>query len=221
MQDEPRTNFVFVDLENRPDVDLTPLEGNPAHVFLFLGRNQPTLPSKLPEQIVRLPLPVTLIKVRVAGKNALDFALTFHLGIAVAQYPGARFWIISGDKKDFGRVVSHVTAQHVQISRHDSIGTLPFLQGVPAEAPKPVKKTGNTIVDKRTEIAARLDNPAYQSRPGSLTKLRAYLKAALGKNTSEQDVEDFIETTKSASVFTVSPKGRLEYTRKTERPLSE
>lgn len=151
-------HFVLVDFENVHDVDLATLNGYPVVVFLLIGKKQTSLSAELVKQFCQISCEVRLIKVGVIRKNALDLVLAFHLGKIVAANPWAQLHIISKDKKDFDPLVTHLKANHVSVTRHDSLATLPFVKPpakpsvIPAvkkavaDKPKPTRKTAAPFV---------------------------------------------------------------------------
>lgn len=206
------SQFVLVDFENVADVDLSPLAGQRVIVTLFLGRVS-RLKAQLVEQISTLPFEIRLIKVGVSRKNALDFVLAHHLGEMTARYPGGRFYIVSGDKRDFEPLVTHLRENHVHVSRHDDVESLPFLppQKVVVEtrvaAPPPPKPRE----DRRMKVLARLKNPANDKRPTTEKALRARIKTDLGKEATDRLVDEIFEELHTDGTFTVSAKGKIAY----------
>jgi hypothetical protein len=132
-------SFVFVDFENVPHVDFAALKDERVKVTLLIGQKNKLTPTQV-EQISRLPFEFRVIKVGAIKKNALDFALTFHLGETVSRNPNGRFYIVSGDKNDFDPLVSHLKANHVRISRHGSIAELPLLTPVKRPTKPPFRE---------------------------------------------------------------------------------
>lgn len=165
---EDTKHFVLVDFENVHDIDLATLNGHPAEVALLIGKKQPSLPAKLVEQLCQISCEVRLIKVGVIRKNALDLVLAFHLGKIVAANPRAQLHIISKDKTDFDPLVTHLKTNHVSVTRHDSLATLPFVESAAkplvlavkkaaADKPKPTRKTAAPFVAPKPSAAPAVE----------------------------------------------------------------
>jgi hypothetical protein len=162
----------------------------------------------LVEQISSLPFEVRLIKVATSRKNLLDFVLTFHLGEMTSRYPRGRYYIVSGDKKDFAPVIEHLKANHFHVSLHPDIASLPFLdQSIPAElAPAaPLKKPGaiaKPTLDRGTMIANLLLDPKTKNRPTTLPRLHARIKSDLGKDASPAKIDGVVSAIRAGGMTT-------------------
>jgi hypothetical protein len=165
------THFVLVDFENVPGIDLGILGGQPLCVTLFLGLKSKLKPA-LVEQITTLPFEVRLIKVRTTRKNLVDFVLTYHLGEMVSRYPRGHYYIVSGDKKDFDPVVAHLKDNHLHISLHPDIGSLPFLTQT-----KPVEPTNDIPPEKPAVVAKPAAGPKAVEAPKPATPPKPKLAA--------------------------------------------
>jgi hypothetical protein len=208
------THFVFVDFENVPDLDLSALTGHSVKVTLVLG-SKSKLKADLVLQIASLPFEVRLIKVGVTRKNALDFVLTFHLGETMARHPSGRFYIVSKDKNDFEPVVTHLRGNHHEVSRHDDIGSLPFVQcdgqlktPPPSQPPVALRKSA---VNPRAKVIARLKDSTRLNRPSTRKKLLAYIKADLGKGATDDDAESVVRELSDSHALTIDSNNRIEY----------
>lgn len=228
MSTNPFTHFVLVDFENRPDIDLGLIAGHPVKVTLFLGLKS-KLKSALVEQITTLPFEVRLVKIRMTKKNALDFVLTYHLGEMLARYPRGHYYIVSGDKKDFEPLVTYLQDNHVHVSRHEDIASLPFLQphkaaapatsaipAKPAAHPKPMPTTKavdpkpKPPEDRLVKLIARLRNPSA-SRPKNKARLLAHIKTAYGQKLTDDVSAQKLEELVHRGVLVIEDKDKVRY----------
>lgn len=215
---------MLVDFENRPVDDLSALTGHPVVVILFLGQKS-RIKKALVEQIETLPFEVRLIKVGVTKKNAADFVLTYHLGAIMARNPGERYYVVSGDD-DFDPVITHLTANHHPVSQHPDLASLPFLakkkstaKSKPSTAPAvpvaPVARTAaieKTALEKRCEgVIARLNNPNRSNRPGTRKSLIRHLRASLGKEASEANVDALFQRLTEQNVVKIDENEKVVY----------
>jgi len=90
-------NYVLVDGENIPDVDLGLFGDKTIHLILLFGARKSKLNVDLVEKLVEHASSVKFIRLTSPGKNALDFALAFYLGQAAASDPAATFHLVSKD----------------------------------------------------------------------------------------------------------------------------
>lgn len=213
----PPVHFVFVDFENVTEVDLAAIDGQLVHVTLLIGKNQKKIDLDLVEQIQAFAAQVKLVKVGASGHNALDLTLACYLGRAIERAPAASFAIVSKDK-DFAPMIAHLLDHEVVVARYDSFAALPFLHHrKPAVAPKsaPAAKPGpaakKPAEDRSAKVIARLKNPASRNRPSDEPALRAHLKSALGKESSESKVDDIVRRLCATGVLTIQTNGDVAY----------
>lgn len=128
----PPVNYVLIDDENVPKLDLSSIEGRTVHVILLLGPGETKLPVEQMLAMMRHAASTQLIRLEQQGKNALDFVLAFYLGRAVQMHPGAYFHLVSKDT-DYDSLIKHLEKQHIRIHKHADAPTLTF---EPGESPK-------------------------------------------------------------------------------------
>jgi hypothetical protein len=218
------THFVFVDFENVPEVDLAAIGGQPVQVTLLIGNKQKKIDLELVEQIQQFAAQVKLVKVGASGHNALDMTLACYLGRAIERAPRATFAIVSKDK-DFAPMIAHLLDHEVEVARYDSFAALPFLHhrkpvlpagrlAAPpksASGTKPVSPAKRSYEDRGARVMARLKNPQSRNRPADEAALRAHIKSALGKESSEAKVDDVVRQLREAGALTIDAKSKVAY----------
>ena len=212
-------HHVFVDFENVPSVDLSPIADLPVLVTLLIGGVQNKLDTDFVEQIHAHAAKVRFVKLSASGRNALDLALAYYLGRAVVENGQPEFHIVSRDK-DFEPLLTHLRAKNVKVSRSESFAALPFLSSsVPEPTLKerrvPQKKTSVatkvTLAGRVAKVVARLSNPQNLNRPSTERPLRAHIGTALGKESSEQRIEDVVVELCAKRVLSIDAKGGVVY----------
>lgn len=95
---------VLVDWENvQPkDKDILALVPGATHVWIFHGKTQ----KKVDAHQAAFGDNLTLIPITRAGKNALDFHLSFYMGYITSRHPEARIVVISNDQ-GYGPMLAH------------------------------------------------------------------------------------------------------------------
>jgi hypothetical protein len=225
MPTTPITHFVFVDFENVQAVDLDLIEGKPVQVILLVGKNQGKIAYELVEQIHRRATQVRLEKLTGAGHNALDLTLAYYLGRAIERAPEAHFAIVSKDK-DFEPMIAHVVAQGIQVKRHDSFATLPFLPQPKPAKPRPAKAPrsgkGNPVpaapvlpkdppADDRFErLITRLRNN-QAPRPKKRASLLARIKTDFGNKLTDLEAEEKLGQLIDLNVVEIDQAGKVMY----------
>lgn len=140
-----RINYVLIDHENVQPADLDMLQLGPFKIKLFLGPGQNKLSTTLAISMQRLGDDAEYIQVATAGKNALDFHLSFYIGQLSARQPTAFFHIISKDG-GFDPLIQHLRARGIAAHRCDSIAAIPLFKALksspsaPPSTPQPAQR---------------------------------------------------------------------------------
>ncbi len=217
-------HHVFVDFENVPVIDLDGIGGRPVEVILLLGKSQKRLELPLVQQIHQQASQVRMIEMNASGKNALDFALSFHLGRAVAGCPATDFFHIVSRDKGFDPLISHLRQGGILIVRHDSF-VLPAVLAVgtpatpsggrpvarPAAAPDRATLADRaTVVDRVTALAIRLRKSAA-NRPKRKVTLLSLIGAQFRGQLREGEAAEIVEALIRSGIITVDPKDKVAY----------
>ena len=90
----------LIDFENVKSKGLTGIEqlGADDKVIIFYGENSDTISFEMHCKVMTSSADIEYLKVRVGGKNALDFQLSTLLGYLLAKELYTHIFIISGDK---------------------------------------------------------------------------------------------------------------------------
>jgi hypothetical protein len=135
----------------------------------------------------------------------------------MARHPGERYYVISGDG-DFEPVISHLTGNHHHVSRHAEIALLPFLRkrkpAPPRKVTAPTKARAaakKPVQDRRTKVISRLKNPANRSRPTDESALRAYLKTALGKTSTDDRIDEVVQSLLGDGTLAIAANEKVTY----------
>ncbi|OPH39580.1 PIN domain-containing protein [Moraxella equi] len=87
----------LIDYENIQPNDFNRLNPNQCQIWLFVGKNQTTLPISFSEAQAQFGKAFHLIQVPKSGKNALDFILSSEMGRIIENNPNDEFLIVSKD----------------------------------------------------------------------------------------------------------------------------
>lgn len=117
-----RTNYVLIDYENKPQVDIDAIEKAlpGAQVMLFVGAVQKCLPTELVVKILNLNGRGHIIHNEVPGKNAVDMVIAMRVAELAAEHPTAYFHIVSADK-DFDALIGILKTRKRLGKRHSSV----------------------------------------------------------------------------------------------------
>ncbi|MFO1439641.1 MAG: PIN domain-containing protein [Verrucomicrobiaceae bacterium] len=203
----PPVNYVLIDDENVPKLDLSAIEGKTVHVILLLGPKKATLPMEQLLAMTKQVASTQLIWLENGGDNALDFALVYYLGRAVQMHPGASFHIVSRDK-DYNSLIKHLKNQDIHIQRHPDATTLTFgPPRNPVEMPvPPAPQNLKSAEDMLSYLRRQTENT-----PKTHKKLSNYIKAHLGEDMTDAHVENVILKLEKDGHVSFDEQGRATY----------
>lgn len=159
-----QSTHVLVDWENvQPkDVEILALVPDASDVWIFHGKQQ----KKVDANQKAFSDHLTLVPVSRAGKNALDFHLSFYMGYITSRNPDARFVVIANDQ-GYGPMLDHAKELGF-VARQVGFGPTPkktTTKRASAATPKAVSKTSVASV-KPVAKAATKKTPSNKAVPG-------------------------------------------------------
>ena len=153
----PNTH-IFIDYENIQPNDLGLINGASHLLRVFLGPNQNKLPLSMVSALQPLGDRAEYVQLESGGPNALDFYISFNLGVAATQHADDSFAIVSKDTGfdpmvrqlqkrglDVRRVVSIAEAVQTDSSNHME-SAIADLHRRGTSRPRTVKTLTSTLV---------------------------------------------------------------------------
>jgi hypothetical protein len=214
-------NHVFVDFENVHEIAPGIIGSKAVSFTLLLGSRQTKLEASLVEKLLEHAASVQLVRLTSPGKNALDFALAYYLGRAVAADPTGSFHIVSKDA-GYDPLIEHLRSRHIRARRHDNFATLTFAETVklpirtplataPRQKPQAKPEVQLPLLEERaTQVLEHL-RKASTNRPRNRKKLVSFISAHLGQNTTEAEASNHIESLRLARQLDIDEKGAVSY----------
>ncbi|RIA36192.1 hypothetical protein DFO61_0654 [Ectopseudomonas oleovorans] len=194
-----RVNYVFIDYENVQATSLRLLQPDHFKLRVFLGPNNTKLPTELVTAIHRLHDRAEYIQMDTPGANALDFHITYYMGVLSAEDPAGYYHIISKDK-GFDPLIKHLKSRGITVIRSESIEQMPCFRPTAPTPPQPVpaKKTQAQSVTVRKDDVFSLvvaDLVARKSsRPRTIKTLKSTIHAKVGKDHALSEIEAIYRT---------------------------
>jgi hypothetical protein len=217
-----------VDYENVHEIDSTVIGNKAVSFTLLLGAKQTKLNADLVEKLLQHAASVQLVRLTSSGKNALDFALTYYVGRAVAADPSGYFHIISKDG-GYDALIEHLRSKQVHIHRHNDFAALPFSAPAkphaatpkptpPPTVPKPKSPPRSKVQASAKAVADDLEKRVLEhlrkpttTRPRTKKKLASFLIAYLGHKITEDEVLTLIGNIGQAGHLFIDDKGEVTY----------
>lgn len=122
-----RTNYVLIDFESLQPELIAALNLEHFRVLVFMGANQPKVSVEFASMLQPLGARATYLRISGAGRNALDFHITFYIGELLAKDPTAVFHVISADG-GYDPLIQHLRDRQVFAYRHKSVGEIPHVK---------------------------------------------------------------------------------------------
>lgn len=151
--DSDAVTHVLLDYENVQPTDeqVRALVPQASKLWVFHGPHQ----RQVAERFASFGHDLAIVPISKAGKNALDFHLSFYMGYIAARHPQARFVVLANDK-GYEPMLEHARQLHFDVQ---AIG-LPRVRKAAAKpparqaAPKPVTKKSAAKTAPRTASKA-------------------------------------------------------------------
>jgi PIN domain len=176
-----KTNIILIDFENVQPRDLAQLRGRPFKTKVFCGANQTKVPFDVAAEHQPLGPDAEYIKIQGTGPNALDFHIAYYIGRLSSETPGATFHIVSKDK-GFDPLIKHLKTQNISCTRIASLGHVPAPSAPTLPAPPDrIQKVVDGLLKRK------------DSKPATLKKLTAFIKAQLNKECTDEAVSQVIK----------------------------
>lgn len=199
-----RVNYVFIDYENVQATSLRLLQPEHFKLRVFLGPNNSKLPTDLVTAIHRLHDRAEYIQMDTPGANALDFHITYYLGVLSAADPVGYYHIISKDK-GFDPLIKHLKSKGLTVVRSESIEQMPCFAATLAtpnppkpapsqpKKPEPANASPSKPADKNQDTLIKLvvaDLIARKaSKPRTIKTLMNTIHSKVGKERALSEIE--------------------------------
>lgn len=176
-----RTNYILIDYENVHPLSFDLPKDYPFKVILFVGSSQNKIPIELVTSMQMLGTNAEYVKIEGNGKNALDFHVTFYLGILFEKDPNGYFHIISKDS-GFDVLIKHLRNKKILVQRHKQIIDIPALK---ISNSKTLEEKIQTVKDYLTSRG--------NAKPRKVTTLSNTINALFMKVLSDKELETIID----------------------------
>ena len=208
---------ILIDYENIQPRNFDSAAMDECHLWLFLGVNQQkSLPLELVETLLRFDNKnVHIIKMQHAGKNALDFYLSFYLGKISEIDSQADVCILARDS-GYDVLIEHLNtvynglnivrlADTNQLNPNDELDKVTITTTATPKVEK--NKTSATIYQRA--IASIKERPT-SARPSKKSSLTNYLKSHL-RGEDSKVIDNLIKQMIVNEIITVSNTNKLSY----------
>lgn len=158
---------ILIDYENIQPKSFDGIEAKDCHVWLFLGVNQQkSLPLELVETLLGFNNEnVHIIKMQHAGKNALDFYLSFYLGKISEIDPKADVCILARDS-GYDILVEHLNSAYdgINIVRLASANQLTIADESNGKNVSDIEKSQFIVEDNQGVLSNNINNVVIENQ---------------------------------------------------------
>jgi hypothetical protein len=191
---------VLVDFENVQPKDLALLTGGSYKIQVFLGTHQGKIPVAMARALQAFGPDVEYVQVNGSGNNALDFHIAYYIGRLAATAQDAHFHVISKDT-GFDPLLKHLKEQGISCRRSISIADIPLGSAT---------TSGSESIAERVKAVVENLAKRKSARPRTLKTLRTTIKALLGSQLMEDELDRLIEQLTRRGVIKIAA-GKVQY----------
>ena len=215
----PPVSHIFVDFENIHEIDLAVIGNKTVHFTLLLGSRQTKLDVALVEKLLHHAATVELVRLTSAGKNALDFTLSYYVGRAAVADPTGYFHIVSKDA-GFDPLIEHLRSKRIRAHRHEDftrltlsaatkpLGSAPVPAAPAVKAPPKPKAQPSHLEALEARALQHLRKRATY-RPGNKKRLVSDLVTHLGNKITEAEALQLVEFLGEAGHLVINEKDMI------------
>jgi hypothetical protein len=193
-----RTEYVLIDYENVQPATLELLTPEQFRVIVFVGAAQSRLPFSVVESAQRLGARAEYVRICGQGANSLDFHIAYYIGKLSSENPCASFHIVSRDT-GFDPLIQHLKTKNISVRR---VKTLAEIGG--QNAPKAEKVKKPIQAEDRLNVILSSLQRMKTSKPRSVKTLKGTIVSLIGRELSEIEVTELIETLSGQGVITIN-----------------
>jgi hypothetical protein len=187
-----KTQVFLIDFENvQPDV-LPALALEDVRVLVFVGPQQNKLPFALVDAVQKLGAKAEYVRVALAGKDALDMHIAYHLGRLAFQMPQAYFHVIAKDR-DYDPLLLHLNDPIKRAAKWASLTDVPLLQRFQA-----------ATAPEQTHAAMRWLADRPKNRPATRKTLHnTLMKAVFAERLGGADIDKVLDLLEARKVLSI------------------
>jgi hypothetical protein len=201
-----KNNYILVDFENVPNIDLNSIKDKIFYIKIFIGTNQTKIPVELVLKSQELGGQVEWVQINGSGKNALDFHIAFVLGRLTQKDPDAFFHIISKDT-GFDPLIAYLKSQKILCKRSDDISLIMESTSKIA-TPQSDRKTSE---EPFKVVCQKLTSIDKKSRPKSEATLKNHIKSILCLKELTPAVDEIYQRLLSSKKIYFNQAKKIEY----------
>jgi hypothetical protein len=187
-----KKSFLLIDFENLSSIDLPELDTN-YRVIIFLGETS-KLKAEYLNKILKIGNNIQLIKIKGNGPNAVDFHISYYLGVLSEKEKNSSFLIYSKDT-GFDPLQKYLIAMGIDCKRIETLVT------------KKAPDLSKSIFLKCEEILAK----ETKSRPKSIKTLEPFLLQRTKHEFKEFNFKSISDYLIQNNKVEVDDKGKLKY----------
>jgi PIN domain-containing protein len=185
-------NYVLIDYENVQPKSLSLLLEQNFHILVFVGAAQKSISTDIVKALQPFGDRAKYIQVTDIGKNALDFHITYYIGVLSMKDQKAVFYIISKDT-GYDPLVKHLISRKIRIQRLSTIRSI-----LKPKIPKP-STMDNTLKSIITNLIGR-----GESKPKKECTLSSTIDSLLDKMQSSLKLHDILDQLQSKNYIKIT-----------------
>jgi len=186
--------IIFVDFENFANIT-DDIKKADAKIIVLVGMNQDKRSFTFAKELLDSVSSVELLKVKGTGKNALDFFITYYLGIYTSRDKSIKFTICSNDC-GYDPLIKHLCDNGISVRRLEMHKKQIVVEEKPKTIQKSKKQSNLFETDEDYKKILNLVKGMTKNRPKKLNKLEIHLKSYFHKTVALEKIEKIIDELK-------------------------
>jgi hypothetical protein len=138
---------------------------------------------------------IKLIKVKVSGKNALDFFIAYYLGVYIRKDKNINFIIISDDK-GYDALIKHLSENEISIKRIKYKNSDDNTEKKDNNTAENKNETSGEIYEKCKTVLEQIKKEKGP-KPSTLKGLKRRIKKIFENNIADDAISTIIDSMKS------------------------
>jgi len=205
--------IIFVDFENFTKI-IDDIKKKDAKIVVLVGLHQAKKSFDFADKLLDSVYSIELLKVKASGeKNALDFFITYYLGVYTSSNKKLKFTICSNDK-GYDPLIKHLCDNKIIIKRLE-FRNEPKVKIVPKPEieiiPKPKEQPNLFEMDKDYKKAFdNIKGIPTRNRPRKLKGFESYVKNIFHETIKIEKINEIIDGFKKHKYIEVE-NGNMKY----------
>ncbi len=161
-------------------------------VIVFVGANQAKVTFEVASALQQMGERAEYIKISGNGSNALDFHISYYIGLLASKEPEAYFHIVSKDT-GFDPLINHLKGKKILACRSKDVTDIPIVKASNSKSPS--EKIAVIIADLKRRGAAK---------PRAVKTLTSTISNMFQKQLSDEELQSLLLELQTKGIVSIA-----------------